>query len=1000
MINNILDIEFPSDENDITTDNLVEINCENIQSLNDSLSGHTEEFLILNTNIRSLNKNFDEFLLNLALFSVKPNIICLTETWNCEKDIILTVPNYNSYSSTTYINKSSGITLFLDEKCKDVRTKDVIIDGACCYICEFNFLRKSYRLICIYRSPSESEVHEFIENLSDLLTIIRNENVECTDIILGDLNVDICENPKNEYIKNLYLNTVVEHGYVSCINQITRKYSESCLDHILLRDRKGYDKYKKILGLVWKSEITDHYTSLLCLSKKHPSDINEVKSQTTQRKNTKINYEGLIGKMKEETWCRVFSSKDVNEVAENFHGILTSYIEASSEPMVITKKLRALKPWITPGLLKSIREKEKLSLKLRKSPFDKYLKSRYNKFKNKLTYLIRLAREAYFSKRIEEAGSNPRARWSAIHEALGQNQKRSEINSITSEGKLMQFNREGKEIANVFNRHFSTVGERLADDTMVSEDPVIPEVQEDGPFWQVSEETIGNLISGLRGGSSPGFDGITAVTLKKIKNYITKPLTYLINLSCETCVFPNIYKKAVITPLFKTGDPKLVNNYRPISLLSNLAKIIEKALKIYLLDYMKTQKIIHENQFGFQEGKSTLDAIMSLVEKITLAVDEGDKVMVVYKDMTKAFDTVPHTNLIETMILMNFHPKFVRWVKSYLTNREQVVKIGETLSDSCSFRFSVPQGTVLAPLYYIIYCNGIFSRNIDGDVICFADDSALIVRGNTWEEVKEKATKNLTELIQFMKSRNLKLNYSKTNFMAFSWLRSSIPNMGNIVCHIKSGCLGDCGCPSIKQVEKTRYLGVIVDQCLSWDEHIKELAAKLRKLIPICRGVNFMNVEVKRQVYYAMVQSLLNYASPIWGTAYKTKIQTILVTQKTLIKILLKKPRRFPSDKLFLEFKVLDIHHLIEQTTLIYTYKQYLEEKVERVNVGTRSADSVTLKARKVKTTGAQRLYFHKGVILYNILPIELLRKEKLSLTVFKSRIKKYYFSILERDDT
>uniref|UniRef100_A0A0A9W4I8 Putative RNA-directed DNA polymerase from transposon BS n=1 Tax=Lygus hesperus TaxID=30085 RepID=A0A0A9W4I8_LYGHE len=417
--------------------------------------------------------------------------------------------------------------------------------------------------------------------------------------------------------------------------------------------------------------------------------------------------------------------------------------------------------------------------------------------------------------------------------------------------------------------------------------------------------------------------------------------------------------------------------------MSNVAKIIEKAAKLYMMKFIEEKRLISERQFGFRAGKSTQDAISYLVESIKDELDAGNKPIVTYMDVSKAFDSIPHNLLLKTFYDVGFEPGFVSWLHSYLADRQQRVKIESSLSDPRSFRYSIPQGTVLGPLCFIIYINSLLELSgVEGDLISFADDTALITSTSTWAETISKTKENMKKIGQWFSEHSLQMNIKKSNFMAFSLRSTNVPIIGSMICHQRN-CheKGGCACSSINQVAQTKYLGVVIDQCLTWNAHVRSLNSRLRKMIPICLGVrNILSLGSKRMFYFA----LMGYA----GTSV---LEPLYITQKCLVKILLRKSSRHSTIELFRCSQVLSLKAIACKVALIYVFRDIQLGKIDYVVNPTRTASRQFLRIPFRRTSSAQNSYRYHGMNLYNALPADY--KQCSQMSQFKSMVKRLFLA-------
>ena len=212
-------------------------------------------------------------------------------------------------------------------------------------------------------------------------------------------------------------------------------------------------------------------------------------------------------------------------------------------------------------------------------------------------------------------------------------------------------------------------------------------------FTAVDENDIRKIADKLDNKKSWGIDGISNIIMKSIINILNKAITIIINQMLETGVFPDKLKVAKVIPLFKKGDPTLLTNYRPISLLPSLSKIFEKVIYQQLYAYFENSNLFFKGQYGFRKGHSTEMASLELVDRILSFMDNGDTPIDIFLDLSKAFDTLNHDILLHKFGL----------IKNYLENSTQYVNFDNVNSDYQKISTGVPQGSILGPLLFQLY---------------------------------------------------------------------------------------------------------------------------------------------------------------------------------------------------------------------------------------------------------------------------------------------------------
>ena len=328
-------------------------------------------------------------------------------------------------------------------------------------------------------------------------------------------------------------------------------------------------------------------------------------------------------------------------------------------------------------------------------------------------------------------------------------------------------------------------------------------------------------------------------------------------------------KLAKVIPIFKKGDPCNVCNYRPISLLTSISKILEKIVYSRTIKFLKVNNIFCETQFGFREKHNTSHAILTFLDKVARATDNHDHTIGVLFDFSKAFDTINHDILLYKLCHYGIRGIALKWFESYLCNRQQFVCINNSNSSVKNVCCGVPQGSILGPLLFILYINDFRNSSKLLSFLLFADDSNIFYSHHDPQLLLNTLNTELLIVADWIKSNKLSLNLDKTNYMLFS----------NAIDYLPGQIMFD-NIP-LKRVHYSKFLGIIIDEDLTWKPHINNVCTIVSRNIGIINKLKLCFPKTTLlTLYYALIYPYLNYGILAWGNACKTLLDRILLLQK------------------------------------------------------------------------------------------------------------------------
>ena len=409
---------------------------------------------------------------------------------------------------------------------------------------------------------------------------------------------------------------------------------------------------------------------------------------------------------------------------------------------------------------------------------------------------------------------------------------------------------------------------------------------------------------------------LSSFLLKSCIDYIVQPLLYICNLSFNTGIFPDQLKITKVIPIFKKGTKTDVGNYRPISLTNPISKIIEKLLYARVSSFLEKYKILYDFQYGFRKNHSTAIAILDVINMIQNETYNGNYVLGIFMDLQKAFDTVNIQILLSKLDHYGFRGLTLNWFKSYLTDRPQFTFVNDCQSSSRTSKCGIPQGTVLGPLLFLLYINDIENALTNSHIKLFADDSNLFIINKNLKELYLMANTELTKLSRWIIANKLYINYEKTNYMLFepSSKTTDLDTNYNKIISLHGH--------QIERVDVVKYLGLFINEKLTWTEHINYLIDKVSSLSGILyRNKILLPSNCRRNIYFALIHSNISYCVEVYANVSKSALHPLIVKCNRLLRSLQMKSRTTHLFDLYSAYDTLPVDLLFEYNTLQLMHK-------------------------------------------------------------------------------
>lgn len=602
------------------------------------------------------------------------------------------------------------------------------------------------------------------------------------------------------------------------------------------------------------------------------------------RSTKNYNKDDFVDKLNAVDWSSLYLCRSVQDAWEKFRSLFHSTLDDIA-PYRDIKIRQQTEPWMTSEILDNIRNRDDL-LRTYKRTGNKHQYVQYCKIRNKVQREIKKAKEDYVSGKIEENKKSPKKLWQQL-KSLGYSSKRSDSASIVL-NIAGQVCHNLKEIANQFNTFFTTVASSL-----VAKLPPAPRIFDVNSILfkqfyskvtnnnlqleltHVSEDFIYKELCSLNSFKSTGIDNIPARFVKDGASALAKPITYLVNLSITSGIVPEELKQARVKPLFKKNDRSEIGNYRPVSILCIISKILEKAVYKQLEAHLIQHDLLYQFQSGFRSSYSTDTCLIHLFDHIKSQTSKGLFTGMVMIDLQKAFDTVDHQILCQKLRSMGI--KDVKWFESYLTGRKQLVNVNGTESELQNITCGVPQGSILGPLLFLCYVNDMsISIQSDCKLLLYADDSTIIFSHKDPDVISKKLGKELESCSHWLVDNKLSLHLGKTECIIFGPKRK--------LKKVKEFQI-QCNDHVIYSQSKIKYLGIDIDQNLSGEITVNSIIKKVNSRLKFMyRKASCLSTETRKTLTTALIQCHFDYSCSSWyaGVSQTLKNKLQIAQNKTV----------------------------------------------------------------------------------------------------------------------
>ena len=787
------------------------------------------------------------------------DFICLSETWLNENvaDDNIELENYVTYRKDRG-ERGGGVLIYANAALPCKRRRDLEREGIELLWLEICFKPKPIMIGVCYRPPgmNRPQATHFIDELQESIRMTKDLN--CDGIfLLGDLN-DRCtewtaRHPNSELKEDL-VDMTTAYGLEQLINEPT--YITDTSANIL--DLVFTDTPAKVLeaGTMPPMGTSKHAVVYCKLGKTHsqqkPYCIDIWKYDDADVEGLNIAFEDLPFEEMVN-----FEENDIDTTAELWTHLI---LEMAKEyiPFHQLKIYPKDKPWMTKDVKKTLKKRDQLYRRYQRTRHDRH-RIDYLAVKAEVNMKIREAKKSYkdnLIKRLEEQKNSPQRFWKIAKEIYG-NKKKESIPTLIEDNKHCVT---AEQKANLLAEYYASQSKEpnVPAGHML---PADPGLQLLGNI-EITEEEVRNVLRKLKTDKAVGPDGISNKLLKMTVGSIVPSLTKLFNTVLRSSRYPAIWKQANITPIFKKGNRQDKENYRPVSLLSNVGKVFERLIFDKLYTFCEERSILTWRNSGYRKMDSTSNQLIHVVNNIYKNMDNREDSALIFLDQSKAFDRIYHCGLKAKLRTIGVYGPLLTLMSDYLDNRRICVSLDGKKSKWHKITAGVPQGSILGPLLFLIYINDIVN-NLETEIHLYADDAVMMTnfKRETPNAAFERLNRDLQRLSDWATYNFMSFNATKTKFMVVS---NSTRDIAYPDLQMNDTLL--------ERVHTYRQLGIHLNDRMNWDDHVNQTINKANKKLNI---IWKLNRELPRyateNVYTTYIRPQLEYGCLVYQSCTKAQ---------------------------------------------------------------------------------------------------------------------------------
>ena len=711
---------------------------------------------------------------------------------------------------------------------------------------------------CIYRTPAKdrSKVIETTRQVCDLITkaIARNDThvLICGDFNYPEIDWE-CQFVQSDIIRP-FIEVLQESNLYQHVCKPTRYRDgqEPSLLDLVLSTEEGM-----VHNLVHNPGLGDSDHECLSFQLRCYNEEGESKLAPNYHK---ADYEVIRERLKETDWVTLLRGTFLDGYV-CFTSILREAMKGCVPNKINGKKKKNM--YLTTDAIRIKDRKNKLGRCYKKSGLN-YDLSRFRRVKNQLRSLTRRLRKKFENDIAKDAKSAPKKFWSYVH---SRTKTRSKIPILRKKDGSTAVT--PLEKAETLNEFFSSV---FTDENLEN----IPEgtsvyLGEYLNNFEITPEAVHEKLMKLNPGKTPGPDQWHPLFLRSIADLISLPLSILFQKSLQEGILPSEWSRACITAIHKKGEKGIADNYRPVSMTSIICKVMESLVRDKLVGHMIDKKLFSEFQHGFVPLRDCMTNLLICIENWCESLEQGETVDVIYTDFAKAFDSVPHQRLLQKVNNLGISGNVNAWIRSFLSNRFQCVRVDDDFSSWKPVKSGIPQGSVLGPILFVIFINDMPEMVIN---LCqlFADDAKLFCSVNLRDEERNKVLqKDINALVEWSNKWQLPFNVGKCKCLHIG--------RNNPCWRYKMS--GRC----LEDVKEEKDLGVIIDQELKFHRQTAAAVKKASSSLGLIRKTfAFLDVKTFPMLFKSLVRPHLEYGNVIWGPFYKGDSQQVEKIQRRATK--------------------------------------------------------------------------------------------------------------------